>query len=132
MSETSLVLSNGIVALATIRREGGGFLVEVVAQRDDHTEEYDREYANSVVAYEAAAATHSLLDLSPPLTGAEKYMDEILLLTESGTRPPHGVVKLTGGTGSEWTIVWTSAAWLPGQIVLQAADGRTVKLVVPL
>lgn len=117
-----LRLPSGLVALAEARRVHDGFEVVLEAERGALTEEFDRRYEASVAQFQRQIDQSGDRAEIPPLTGAEALMSGVELLAPEGTLPPHGVVRMCGGSGSEWTVTWRSSDWAPDQVLLRLAN----------
>ncbi len=130
MSELRSVLPNGLTVRISARCVDSGISVSAVACRDTFTAAYDEEYRLKVAEHERHVATHGLLSSSGPLTGAELYMDDMRLLGENGERPPHSLVKRTGGLGTEWAIEWWSPDWQPDEVQIVSGGAALVLLRV--
>ncbi|WP_159501159.1 hypothetical protein [Microbacterium sp. 18062] len=107
-----------------------GIEVTMVAERSGMTDDYDRAYAIALDDYLHAVAENGPASRPPPLTGAEALMDAVQLLRDDGTRPPHSLTKRTGGTGTEWTVVWSAPDWQPAQVVLIGTSEPAYRLAV--
>lgn len=107
---TGVTTTSGIEAVVTFVLADGIATATADAVPSEFTRSYDEAYLRAEKLYLESVAARGLSEAGePPLSGAETYLAEIEvrplgLIDEPETSRG---VRYTGGSGTEWRVVWT-------------------------
>lgn len=119
---TTVTTTSGVEVVVTFLLVDSILTATATALTSPFTRNYDQFYLQEEARYLESVAAHGLSEAGePPLSGAEQYLTEIEIRPTILASPPgtDDSVRYSGGSGTEWTVVWTwSSPSNPAQFIV--------------
>lgn len=122
---------SGIEAVVTLHVQHSRIEVAAEAVESDETRSFARQYYEQLAHYIAQAQDGGIAAAGePPRDGATVHLASIEVIPPQPLQAVGMLVKLTGGTGQEWTTRWLWENILEGTdwVFVVESAGRTYQL----